>query len=147
MFSLVKRRDRSANTVNNRLYRQSVLEATFMVMLVLGSGARANQTFTIARCLASLSDKQRFCCCVPTVSVQVSAEVATVSLEQPITLKKIHKSTDAEEGIRAAMQHCFLFTGTSLSTFCSVHSQLSNQSCILLLHTSVFAVASKFTVQ
>ncbi|KAL0023027.1 hypothetical protein WJX79_001295 [Trebouxia sp. C0005] len=40
----------------------------------------------------------------------VSAEVATVSLEQPITLKKIHKSMDAEEGIRAAMQHCFLFT-------------------------------------
>lgn len=39
----------------------------------------------------------------------VSAEVATLSLDQPYELKKVHKSTDAEEGIRTAMQHCFLF--------------------------------------
>ena len=52
-------------------------------------------------------------------NLQVSAEVASVSLEHPVVLKKIHKSTDAEEGIRAAMQHCFLFTGM----FWFVHGQ------------------------
>ena len=40
--------------------------------------------------------------------------MASASLENPAPLKKIHKSTDAEEGIRAAMQHCFLFTGMTL---------------------------------
>lgn len=44
--------------------------------------------------------------------MQVSAEVAAVSLDQPFELKKVHKSTDAEEGIRTAMHHCFLFAGT-----------------------------------
>lgn len=44
--------------------------------------------------------------------MQVSAEVAALSLDQPLELKKVHKSTDAEEGIRTAMQHCFLFAGT-----------------------------------
>ena len=44
--------------------------------------------------------------------MQVSAEVAAVSLDQPFELKKVQKSTDAEEGIRTAMQHCFLFAGT-----------------------------------
>lgn len=44
--------------------------------------------------------------------MQVSAEVAAVSLDQPFELKKVQKSTDAEEGIRSAMQHCFLFAGT-----------------------------------
>lgn len=44
--------------------------------------------------------------------MQVSAEVAAVSLDQPFELKKVHKSTDAEEGIRTAMQYCFLFAGT-----------------------------------
>lgn len=90
-----------------------------------------------------MPNKNSSSCYVPAVYLlflQVSAEVATVLLEQPITLKKIHKSTDAEEGIRAAMQHCFLFTGTSLSTLRSVHSQLSasdlahDRSCSPLLH-------------
>ena len=50
-----------------------------------------------------------------TLYVQVSAEVASASLDIPITLNKVHKSADAEVGIRAAMQHCFLFSGDMFS--------------------------------
>lgn len=91
------------------------------VLLVLLSAARANKPLPLPDVWPdsvlrkdSAAVYQLCTCCLVAVFVQVSAEVATVSLEQPITLKKIHKSMDAEEGIRAAMQHCFLFTGTSL---------------------------------
>lgn len=55
--------------------------------------------------------------------MQVSAEVAAVSLDQPFELKKVQKSTDAEEGIRTAMQHCFLFAGTCTFSFCALDRQ------------------------
>lgn len=58
-------------------------------------------------CVASTTESMKLW-----MTMQVSAEVAAVSLDQPFELKKVHKSTDAEEGIRSAMQYCFLFAGT-----------------------------------
>ena len=57
------------------------------------------------------------------MTTQVSAEVAAICLDQPFELKKVQKSTDAEEGIRTAMQHCFLFAGTLHLAFLSADRQ------------------------
>ena len=65
------------------------------------------------------------------MTMQVSAEVAAVSLDQPFELKKVQKSTDAEEGIRTAMQHCFLFAGTSHLPFLSAAQAGSMYSAVI----------------
>ena len=66
------------------------------------------------------------------MTMQVSAEVAAVTLDQPFELKKVHKSTDAEEGIRTAMQHCFLFAGTWHFPFLSAGQAVSTCSPVFL---------------